>query len=389
MATTGIDADVSAVSRIDSVPAILEVVCRTTGLGFAAIARVTEDRWVACAVHDRIGFGLQPGAELEPATTICNQIRKTGEPIVINHAAEDAVFCRHPAPAAYGFESYIAVPIVRSGGATFGALCALDRKPAKLDAPGMIGMLTLFAELIGLHLDLDERVASSEAAVSDARHSAELREQFIAVLGHDLRNPLAAIGAGARLLSKQPLDDRGADVLDVIQRSVHRMSGLIDNVLDFARGRLGGGLPVGRKTAEPLQPALEQVIAELRAAWPDRAIEARFALTRPVHCDGARIAQLLSNLLGNALMHGAPDSPIAVTAATRGGTFEMSVGNRGAPIPAAMIERMFQPFHRAEGQSKGLGLGLYIASEIARAHGGALEVRSTESETRFTFRMPG
>src|SRR5712671_5858306 len=99
--------DVDAVSRIEAVPRILEVVCRTTGLGFAAVARVTEDRWIACAVRDEIAFGLQPGGELSVETTICNEIRDSGQAVVIDHVAGDELFCRHPTPKMYGFQSYI------------------------------------------------------------------------------------------------------------------------------------------------------------------------------------------------------------------------------------------------------------------------------------------
>ena len=167
------------------------------------------------------------------------------------------------------------------------------------------------------------------------------------------------------------------------------MSGLVDNLMDFARGRLGGGLPLDRNANEPLAPALEQVVAELRSGWPDRHIDARIETDEPpVHCDRARIAQLLSNLLANALTHGSASTPVSVLARVQAGTFELSVANQGDPIPAAVIDRLLEPFYRQGGGGQGLGLGLYIASEIARAHGGALTVASGPQETRFTFRMP-
>ncbi|HEX7955330.1 MAG TPA: GAF domain-containing protein, partial [Pyrinomonadaceae bacterium] len=127
--------DLEAVSRIDAVPKILEVVCRTTGMGFAAVARVTETRWVACAVRDEIAFGLKPGGELSVATTICDEIRGSGQAVVIDHAAEDVNFCRHPTPKMYGFQSYISVPIFRPDGSLFGTLCALDPAPVRVNTP--------------------------------------------------------------------------------------------------------------------------------------------------------------------------------------------------------------------------------------------------------------
>jgi sigma-B regulation protein RsbU (phosphoserine phosphatase) len=168
------------------------------------------------------------------------------------------------------------------------------------------------------------------------------------------------------------------------------MSGLINNLLDFARGRLGGGLPLIRTADKSLEPALTQVVAELRQSAPDRTIETQFALTEPVDCDRARVAQLFSNILGNALAYGAVDKSIRVRATTAGSMFELSVANAGDPIPPAAVEKLFQPFSRgaARPHQQGLGLGLYIAAEIARAHGGTLDVASSAEETRFTFRMP-
>jgi signal transduction histidine kinase len=382
--------DLAAVARIDAVPTILEVVCRTTGLGFSAVARVTEDRWIACAVRDEIAFGLQPGGELQVETTICDEIRDTHQLVVIDNVSEDEAFCSHPTPEMYGFQSYISVPILRPDGRFFGTLCALDPRPARLNKPETIGMFKLFADLIGFHLDVQERLRVSETALSDERKTAELREQFIAVLGHDLRNPLASIISGTRLLRNVPLSEKAARIVSLMGNSAARMAELIDNVLDFARGRLGGGISVTMGIDEGLGTMLEQAIAEMRAAWLDRVIQSDIALNRPVACDSGRIAQLLSNLLANALTHGDPAGPVRVRAHSDESGFELSVANHGKPIPPDIVDHLFQPYSRASVRSsqQGLGLGLYIASEIARAHDGTLEVASSPEETRFTFRMP-
>ena len=383
--------DLDTVARIDVVPKILEVVCRTTGMGFAAVARVTEGRWIACAVRDEIAFGLTPGGELQVATTLCDEIRDSGQAIVIDHVAEDASFCRHPTPKMYGFQSYISVPIFRPDGRFFGTLCAIDPKPARLNTPETVGMFKLFADLIAFHLDTQERLSLSETALLDERETAQLREQFFAVLGHDLRNPLNAVRGGAELLSMmQPLPEEAEPVVALIKRSAARMTGLIENVLDFARARLGGGLVLNRVADAGLDATLEQVIDEARTAWPDREVRSEIDLSRPVNCDGARIAQMFSNLLANALTHGDPRSPVRVRAFCDGGDFELSVSNRGEPIPPETVRRLFQPYTRASDRPgrQGLGLGLYIASQIAHAHEGKLEVESSSDETRFTFRMP-
>jgi len=157
-----IQADVEAINRIPVVPKILEVICRTTGMGFAAIARVTEDKWVACSVRDEIQFGLVPGSELKLETTICNEIRQSGEAVIIDHVDKDEAFAGHPTPAMYGFQSYISIPIICQDGTFFGTLCAIDPRPAKLNNPATIGMFKLFADLISFHITLVEQLVFTE-----------------------------------------------------------------------------------------------------------------------------------------------------------------------------------------------------------------------------------
>jgi sigma-B regulation protein RsbU (phosphoserine phosphatase) len=237
---------------------------------------------------------------------------------------------------------------------------------------------------------VDSKSALQKGLVTQ-QETAELREQFIAVLGHDLRNPLAAISAGARILQRSGAlkEQKELRVVDMINSTVARMSDLIDDILDFARGRLGGGITLHRDV-RPLEPVLEQVADELRTASPQRVIETSLKIGHPINCDRTRIGQLASNLIGNALTHGAPDQPIRVGAATEGDVFELWVANAGDPIPEAAMQRLFEPFFRGEVRNsrQGLGLGLHIASQIAQAHGGRIEVTSTPDETRFTFRMP-
>jgi len=382
--------DIDAIKLIDAVPRILEVVCRSTGMGFAAIARVTDDRWICCAARDEIGFGLKPGDELKLETTICNQIRQSPQTIVIEHVAEDEVFSGHRTPAMYGFQSYISTPIILADGSMFGTLCAIDPRPALLKNLETIGMFKLFAELIASQLNSNRSLAASEAILLGERQVSELREQFIAVLGHDLRNPLASIAAGARMITTARSEKETSEIAALMQTTVNRMSRLIDNLLDFARGRLGGGLTLQRNANEPIGQILNQVVAELRSSHLDRKIETKFDLGEAINCDGQRIGQLFSNLLGNAITHGSPDKPIVVRAKTEQGMFELSVVNAGDPIPPAAMKQLFQPFYRGTVKQslQGLGLGLYIASEIARAHGGTIDVNSSAAETRFAFRMP-
>jgi signal transduction histidine kinase len=375
--------DIAAVGSIKAIPTILDIVCRTTGMRFAAVARVTEERWIACSVRDDINFGLKPGGELKVESTICHEIRQNGEAVIIDHVSEDAVYAGHHTPQVYGLQSYISMPIRLTDGSFFGTLCAIDPEPRRLKTPETIQMFEMFADVIGFQL-------SAIKNLLDERNASALREQFIAVLGHDLRNPLASISGAASLLRKEALSERGSRILDMVQGSVVRMSGLIDNVLDFARGRLGGGFTLARQAGVDLEPILQQVVGELRIGVQGRTIDTDFALRDAVNCDPSRFAQMVSNLLANGLTHGAPQEPVQIHAATDGAELKLWIANKGKPIPPGAMERLFQPFFRGEAQpsQNGLGLGLHIASEIAKAHGGALEVASTPQETRFTFRMP-
>ena len=227
-------------------------------------------------------------------------------------------------------------------------------------------------------------------ALRSSENEAKLRDQFIAVLGHDLRNPIAAVGAGARILRRQTHDPETLKVIGAMEVSLDRMSGLINNLLDFARAQLGGGVPLQPDPKTTLRPVLEATVAEARLAFPDARFAETYAFLDPVLCDPARIAQLLSNLLANAASHGGFDKPVSVVGFDQGDEFCLSVSNSGVPITPAAQKRLFQPFFRAEVEAsqQGLGLGLFISSEIAKAHGGSIELRSDRDETCFTLHLP-
>jgi len=304
--------------------------------------------------------------------------------------AEDPDFVQHHTPLMYGFQSYISVPITLKNGEFFGTLCAIDPKPAKLKNPTVTGMFTMFADLIAFHLDALEELAKKEQELKKEQEIAVLRDQFIAILGHDLRNPLNAISNSAQLLSRLNLDERSGRITKIIKDSSFRMNGLIENMLDFASGSLGGGIKLNRTADENLEKLLLQVVEELQAIWPLRDIKVSFNFDYPVHADGKRLAQLFSNLLANALNYSPSDSTVEIAGFSTEKEFNLCVANEGKQIPAAAMDRLFQPFSRGEVEpnQKGLGLGLYIASEIANAHSGTLKVSSTPVKTYFTLHLP-
>ncbi len=379
--------DIEAIQAVNAIPAILDVICRTTGMGFATVARVTQERWVACAVLDNINFGLTAGGKLEIGSTLCKEVREFSEPIVVDNFDEDETYRHHHTPALYGLKSYISVPIRLRSGEFFGTLCAIHPEPAKVKNPETIGMFNLYAELIALHLHNNEQLATLQQSLLEEKKIAELREQFIAVLGHDLRNPLGAIKNVAQLLQTGKLDEAAVKrFAGTLLNSYGRMNGLIENLMDFARGRMGGGIALDARDTD-IEAPLRHVIEELQLVWPERKIEVNTDLRAAIIVDDKRIAQLFSNLLSNALTYGDARQPIIVSIKSDAGQFRLSVTNFGLPIPQDIMPGLFEPFSRgqADTSQQGLGLGLYISAEIARAHGGELIAESTPEATTFTL----
>jgi signal transduction histidine kinase len=360
-------------------------------MGFAAIARVTDDRWVTCAAHDLISFGLKPGDELEVETTICHEVHQNNKAVVIDHVAKDANYCNHHTPKIYNIQSYISVPVYKKNGEFFGTLCAIDPNPKEIKTPEITGMFQLYAELISFHLEALEKIKISEENLKEEKKIAELRDRFIAILGHDLKNPIATMRMSADILLKMSKEKSTLNHASMIKSTSYRMQALIDNILDFARGQMGEGIILTKRAHNgSLEEMLHQVIKEVKINAPNREIKFTSSLDHEVLCDENRIGQLFSNLLSNADQHGDYEAPVVVHAQTNGKLFELKVINKGEKIPSEVIENLFKPFYKENESSnkKGLGLGLFIASEIAKAHEGEILVSSNDEETSFTLKMP-
>ena len=351
-----LQADIAAVARIGAVPTILRVVSEVTGLRLALVARVTRESWIACAVLDQMDFGLGVGDQLEVATTLCSEVRDSHEPIIIEHASAEPEFCEHPTPKMYGLESYIAVPIFRPNGEYFGNVCALDSVPATLRDGKTLGMMKLFAELISLQLAADEESVRDREALARERENAELREQFIAVLGHDLRNPLSSIMMSTGFLLALPQEPRQKTVLERIQGSGERMSRLIGDILDFARGRLGGGMEINPERVD-VAALVGEVVDEIAGAHPDRTVRIAPSGAGTAWLDRSRVAQMLSNLVANAVEHCPPGEPVDISVTGGEDRVVLAVANRGDPIAPEVVPRLFEPYVRAQRKGSAAGAG--------------------------------
>ncbi|NMO15100.1 GAF domain-containing sensor histidine kinase [Pyxidicoccus fallax] len=382
--------DVALVGRIEAVKTVLRLMLETTGLRLGVVARVSDEAWTCCAVLDEMGFGLNPGDTLVVTTTFCNTVRGMGTPILIRHASQDSRFATHPAPKLYNVESYIAVPLFRRDGSFFGVMCALDSRP--VDVPeSKLEIFRHLGDLVGHQLEQEDELVRRDAQLLGAKEAAQLREQLIGIVSHDLRNPVNAISlSAATLLRRKDLDDRLRQGLGVILESARRADRLIHDLLDFTQVRMGQSLPV-KRMAMNLQAITRQVVDEVGTAVPGRRFDVECAGDAQGSWDPDRIAQVLTNLLTNAVQYSPPGTPIRARIEEEGPTVVLSVSNDGTPIPAHVVPGLFEPMRRGtdEGERQNIGLGLFIVDQIVRAHGGQVDVESTpEAGTTFRVRLP-
>lgn len=247
-------------------------------------------------------------------------------------------------------------------------------------------------DLTRFNESIDQSLA--EAVNSYTSRVDQSRELFVATLGHDLRAPLNAIMLSAQVVARSgQLDDENAAIASRIPVFVNTMTNMIHDLLDFTRTRLGSGIPVSPAPAD-LNGIFKDVLAEFSAAHPERIL--RFASEGNIRgeWDAARLRQVLSNLIANALQHGDAGGEIEVAATGTGPDVLVTVKNQGPAIPPATLPTLFDPFVRAvttvrpDNGRGGVGLGLFIAREIVTAHSGAIEVASDAAGTVFRVRLP-
>ena len=227
----------------------------------------------------------------------------------------------------------------------------------------------------------------AEETQRELRSVAEFREMFIGILGHDLRNPLGSIVvASTLLLRRKKLDEQDAQIVARIIRSSQRMTRMITQMLDLTRARLGGGLAIEPKPID-LRELCRNVVDEF-----DVTIQLDVDGDLTGTWDGDRLAEVLSNLAGNAVEYAAPATSVNVRAYGDAAQVVVEVSNQGDPIPADVLPFIFEPFRRAARRRKSpngnLGLGLYIAQQVVFSHGGTLDVRSADGTTTFVMRLP-
>jgi two-component system, sensor histidine kinase and response regulator len=270
----------------------------------------------------------------------------------------------------------------------FGAVDYLV-KPVQPDV--LRGKVRNLLTLYEMAKELEHRsrlVAEKHQRLLEANVALRNQDTNIGVLAHDLRSPLNAILTSVSMLKNVRANpDKVATVADRIDRSAHRMASLIRDILDFARGRIGDGIPVTRRPMD-LGSVSQAVADEIQAAHPVARIEVKTAGRLTGEWDQARLEQAISNLLSNAIQHGA-GGPVTVTASGHEDDHVIvTVRNEGEPIPPERLPLLFEPFQKGDKSPAGLGLGLFIVREIIKAHSGTVVVSSSNAGTMFTVRLP-
>lgn len=369
----------------------LRLIKETTGLRFAASIKLTAGSWVRCGVDESTNPGVPVLAEKsiqEMQNAEGTSERADFTKSMVLHLLDFSECKIEPSLSGQHPYSHIWIPIITSTGLSVGFLYGLDPTLHATNKFDVISTLELFASLLATYLDIYSQLEYSQSKLNVSEDTGRLRENFLAVLAHDLKTPVCAVLMGVALLKDQMTEKKSGGLLTAIESSAHRILLLIDEVLDFSRCRLGGEFPINKTLIKNLFEELVPVIDEVSLAHPSVQIKYQYGLTETVACDFGRISQVVSNLLSNAVNHGMRGHPVSIEGLIEENNFIMKFINRGVQIEN--LNSLFRPFIKGKNNkcNDGLGLGLYICSEIVKAHNGHLQVESSENFTTFTLKLP-
>lgn len=374
---------IELLASLDSVAALLRVVCDISGLGVATVAEVTEQRWIACAVEDRIAFGLQPGAELDLESTLCNHVRSSHDAVIISDVTQNPTYCDHPAPGLYGWKSYLSVPVFRPNGTFFGTLCAFDPQPApRLEQRPVIDTLDGFARLLGELLAREEQRREASPGARGDHDLTPLREQLLVLLEEDLQRPLQALAKEASADAAQA---------QRLQAKAQRLAERSAAAADFVRVRLGHGLPLKLTLVEGVNERLTNLLATLQARFPDQTLGSELPeLPAALRLDLPRLLQAVGALLEWVASRNPPGGSLLLRGLIQERCYSLAVESRTAVVDPGSLSQVFQPAltEATPEQPARLELSLYLAQEVARGHGGSLVARQENGRLRFILTLP-
>ena len=347
----------------------------TTDDGVFIAVNETFSKWVDRPAHDLIGR-----AKLQDLLTVGGRIF---------HQTHWAPLLR-----IQGSISEVKLEVVHAGGARIPMVMNAIRRETPAGFVHEIAVIVARdrdayeRELVASRKRLQTLVEETTRLHSEAKDRALFAEQMVGIVSHDLRNPLSTIQMGAALLSRTRANQEA--VLHRVMRAADRATRMIADLLDFTQARLGKGIAVARAPMN-LRQCVADAVDELALAYPARAITHEHTGAAGCEADADRLTQLVGNLVSNAIAYGREASPVDVSSVVDGANASISVRNLGEPIPPEIQASLFQPMVRGEVDvaSRSVGLGLYIVSEIAKAHGGSVTVvSSAEAGTTFTAQFP-
>lgn len=417
------------IAGIPIVPRILELVCKTTGLRFSAVARVTDSSWTALAVADNLGFGMKPGDAMQLDDTLCSQVQLYEKPIIIDDVDTDDDYCNHRIPKEFGFRSHVSVPIIRSDGSFFGTLCAIDPEPRLVSDEKAVALFTFLAGLIAEQLDtidilktksrdLDDQLSIArnlESLVQShtaelkrnvrelARSNKELRD-FGYVASHDLQEPLRKIQTFMAYIASSDagnFSEKGQLYFNKVNHAVDRMRQLIDDLLSYS--------VVQNVPSNLEQVHLGSIVKEVEELLSEEILSrnARLDVGELCGIEGYpfQLRQLFQNLIGNSLKYASPErAPIIEIKATTVTGHEthpdleqdkvyckISVRDNGIGFDQKYAKKIFEVFQRLHGKLEysGTGIGLAIVRKIVENHNGYIGVRGQEGKgAEFSVFLP-
>lgn len=419
--------DINDISSLDIVPTMLNVLCQTTGLGFAAVARVTDEHWIICAANDTIDFGLGKGSQLDVTTTLCNELKVTAQPLVLCNVDDDAIYGTHKTPLTYGFKSYVSVPIFRKDGRYFGSLFAIDPQPKPFNTEAVSGMLTLFAQLISLNLSTNEQIKLNEIQyfkdrafinaleVKAQERTKELRdnndalarsnkelEAFAYISSHDLQEPLRKIQTLSSMITEREsgrLSETGQDYFNRIRNAAGRMQSLINDLLAYSR------VDMAERSFKDTD--LTEIVRQVREDLAEELQKHRAIIEVGEMCTLKLIPyqfrQLLQNLFTNSIKFANPTVAPHITISCRRVTaslpgyrkdtlfHQITVADNGIGFEQQYADKIFTLFQRLNDRKlySGTGIGLAIVKKIVQNHHGYITASGSPNQgATFTIYLP-
>lgn len=402
--------DLQTVQQISIVPTMLDVICSLTGMGYAAIARVTEDRWLACSVKDNVNFGLPAGEELKIETTICSEVRHSRTEVVIDYVDMDEHYKNHHTPKMYGLQSYISFPIILRNGEFFGTLCAIDSKPVVVNRPEVLGTFRLFSELLAFHLESIELVNRSQSALKESdkilTYTNNENELYRQISEHDIQEQVRKIA----LFSDVLMNNIQTNSIEKTQTTAvkinaisNQLSNMMRHVTKFSEAKHNKDSYIPTN----LNLVVEELCIDLKTQLSNKNIQVAKGNLPVINGTPAHLKDLMYYLLKHALLFRHTNLPCIVNIYSKKipgidlntltydnqpiNYCEITIEQTGLDIEQEHVKNIFAIFMHMNGKLPDVtySTGLAYCRKIVQNHGGVITADyMPENGISFTIILP-